>query len=279
MSPLKLQRYRHIALSLLLPLAPTLNAAEEMKPLWEAGFGPAGLYFPDYRGADHSSSYLLPFPYLVYRGDVLKVDRKGLRGLLFQSDKVWLDISLNGATPVDSDQNGAREGMPDLDPVFEIGPSLKVSLYHSDPLSVRFDLPYRYVYATDFSTLDAHGTVIHPNLTIDYDRDWSVGLTFGPLYASKPYHDYYYSVAPEYATAARPAYRAEGGYSGMRYTLGLSRRFKRWWVGAFVRYDDLRGAAFTDSPLVRQEDALMAGMSFAWVFGQSQQLVQVEEHD
>ena len=264
------------ALTLLL-FTPFTLAAEQVLPLWELGVGAAAIRFPDYRGSEQSRQYLLPFPSVIYRGDRLKVDRKGMRGLLFDSERVVLDISLDGAVPVDSDQNGAREGMPDLDAVFEIGPSLKISLYDSGPFEARLNLPYRYVYSSDFTRLDSHGTQFHPNLSFDYSGRWHLGLSLGPLYASQENHDYYYSVAPVYVTATRPAYQAEGGNSGMRYTLGWSRRYNGFWLGAFLRYDDLSNAVFRDSPLVTREDALMGGISFAWFFSRSARVVRVEE--
>lgn len=262
---------------LLLLLAVPALAAEKSLPLWELGVGAAAIRFPDYRGSAHSQNYLLPFPALIYRGDKLKVDRKGLRGLLFDSERVVLDISLDGAVPVDSEQNGRREGMPDLDATFEVGPSLKTTLYDSAPLELRFNLPYRYVYSSDFSYIDSHGTLFHPNLSLDYHGRWELGLSAGPLYGSTDYHDYYYSVAPEYVTSERPAYRAEGGFSGVRYTLSFSRRYNGFWLGGFVRYDDLNNAVFRDSPLVEREEAWMAGLSFAWFFKRSARMVRVEK--
>lgn len=257
--------------------SPFAFAAEKSLPLWELGIGAATMHFPDYRGSEQSHRYLLPFPAVIYRGDKLKVDRKGMRGLLFDSERVTLDISLDGAVPVDSDQNGAREGMPDLDAVFEIGPSLKFTLLDSEPFELRLNLPYRYVYSSDFNHLDSRGTLFHPNLSFDYRRSWNIGLSLGPLYGSQEYHNYYYSVAPEYVTTKRPAYQADGGYSGMRYTLGLSRRYNGFWLGAFIRYDDLNNAAFGDSPLLTQNHALMAGVSLAWFFQHSAKRVLVEE--
>jgi len=53
-------------------------------------------------------------PYVVYHGDILKVDRARVRGMLYHTDKTELDVSLNGSVPVKND--GARQGMPDLDP-------------------------------------------------------------------------------------------------------------------------------------------------------------------
>ncbi len=89
------------------------------------------------------------------------------------------------------------------------------------------------------------------------------------MYASEDYHDYYYEVQPAYATAARPAYDARAGYSGSRLTLTASRRYPRFWVGAFARYDSLSGAVFADSPLVKKQDSFMAGVGIAWILAES----------
>lgn len=260
-----------ILFTLLFGLTSTLTARE--LPLWEVGVGLGAMQFPDYRGADQSQRYLLPFPAVVYRGERLKVDDKGLRGLLFDSERVIVDISLDGAVPVDSSQNGAREDMPDLDATFEVGPSLKFMLYDDDRHEVRLNLPWRLVYSTDFRQLQSHGHLLHPHLSYDRRRDWNMGLSLGPLYASHAYHDYYYSVSASDATPERPAYQADGGYSGMRYTFSMSKRFKRVWLGGFVRYDDLRGARFEDSPLLRRDNSWMGGVTAIWFFHQSSRRV------
>lgn len=265
--------------SLLLLLAIQAQAAEETLPLWEIGVGTAAMRIPDYRGSAHTQNYLLPFPAVIYRGDRLKLDRKGLRGLLFDSERLLIDMSLDGAVPVDSDQNSLREGMPDLDATFEVGPSLKTILFNDNSLELRFNLPYRYVYSTDLTHLDSHGILFHPNLSIDYSGLWHLGVSAGPLYGSFDYHDYYFSVAPEYATLARPRYKAEGGFSGTRYSFGFSRRYSNYWLGGFIRYDDLSNAVFRDSPLIAQESSWMAGLSFAWFFKRSDKMVRVENSD
>jgi outer membrane protein len=101
--------------------------AEEL-PLWEAGLGFTGLSIPDYRGSDERHGYFWPIPYLIYRGDILRVDRKGMYGLFYHSQRLELNISLDGGVPVKSDRNSARIGMPDLDPTIQIGPSIEVCL-------------------------------------------------------------------------------------------------------------------------------------------------------
>jgi outer membrane scaffolding protein for murein synthesis (MipA/OmpV family) len=89
------------------------------------------------------------------------------------------------------------------------------------------------------------------------------------MFATKRQHDYFYTVDPLYATAGRPAYQASGGYSGMQLTMSLSKRFPTYWFGAFVRADWLQGAVFRDSPLVRRETTVAAGVAISWIFATS----------
>lgn len=259
-------------------------AGAEEKPLWELGFGFSALAFPDYRGSDDSRAYLLPFPYIIYRGDIIKVDRSGVYSRLFETDRAHLDLSVDGSVPSDSSKNSARQGMPDLDATFEIGPALEAWLWRScsGDCELQFRLPVRAVFSTDFSSIDARGISTHPNLNFDIKDigpggGWNFGVAAGPLYATERYHDYYYEVAPIYATSTRPAYDARGGYSGSRLTLALSKRFKHIWVGAFARYDTLSGVKFEDSPLVRSNHSFMAGLSVAWVFAVSERQVNVKD--
>jgi len=170
--------------------------------------------------------------------------------------------------------------MPDLDATFEIGPVLEVCLWQhcNGDRKLQFRLPVRAVFSTDFGTIASRGGSAHPNLNFDIKNigpngGWNFGMAVGPLYATERYHDYYYEVAPFYATPVRPAFDARGGYSGSRVTLALSKRYQHFWVGAFARYDTLNGARFEDSPLVRSEHAFMAGLSIAWIFAQSERLV------
>jgi len=249
--------------------AGTAARAGETAPLWEIGIGAAALHFPDYRGADQSRNYLLPLPYVIYRGKRLRVDREGIRGLLFRSERAVLDISADGAVPVNSNDNRARSGMPNLYPTVELGPSLDFRLNTSGDRTLRLRLPLRAVIATNLRHFHHAGWLFNPNLNLSWRGRWETSVALGPLFATRAYHDYYYSVPAAFATATRPAYSAHGGYSGMRLTLTASRRIHRYWIGAFLRYDDLSGAEFIDSPLVKRNSALMGGIGIAYVFDQS----------
>ena len=243
-------------------------------PRWEVGLGVVGLSIPDYRGSDRQRGYLLPLPYVQYRGDIFRIDREGAHGDLFKSDRLKLDVSLNAGPPAKSGQNGARSGMPDIDPTVEAGPSLHVFLARNETRDRTWSLrlPWRVAAATDLSHVQRIGWVFAPSLNFDVTGlagGWDIGVGAGPMYASEDYHDYYYEVQPAYATAARPAYDARAGYSGSRLMLTASRRYPRFWVGAFARYDSLSGAVFADSPLVKKQESFMAGVGIAWILAES----------
>jgi len=271
---------------LLLLGASVLPVHAELRPEWEFGLGATGFTFPDYRGSDESRGYLLPFPYVIYRGDILRVDRQGVRGVFFESDRVEFDVSLSGTPPVDSSKNRAREGMPDLDPTFEIGPRLNVILARdaSRDRALSFRLPVRAVIATDLSYADGQGVTAFPNLTYDarprfFEGRWRLGLQAGLLYATRHYHRYFYSVDERFATPERPAFSAPGGYSGASLAASLTRRFQKIWVGAFARYESLKGVAFEASPLMRRDYAFTAGIAAAYVFAESRNKVEVDVED
>lgn len=258
-------------------------AAAAEKPLWELGAGLSVLSFPDYRGSDHTGQYVMPFPYVIYRGEFLKADRNGIRGLLFNTDRVDLNVSVGASLPVKSNDNDARRGMPDLKPTLEIGPSLDLTLWRTDDRRYKLDLrlPVRTAITAESAM---RGENTQPTSRINLDvRDpfgqtgWNLGVLAGPMYGSTRNHQYFYSVDPQYATATRPAYQARGGYAGSQLLMAVSKRYDKLWVGAFARWDSLKGAVFVDSPLVRRDTYFAAGVGMAWVFGQSSKMVEADE--
>jgi outer membrane scaffolding protein for murein synthesis (MipA/OmpV family) len=255
-------------------LAIQVTAAKSSElPLWEVGAGLFPSTFPAYRGSEDQQYFLLPFPYLVYRGDYLRLDREGLRARVFDTDRLEINVSANASAPARSDDSNARAGMPDLDPAVEIGPSLNILLAElADKHTLKMRLPVRSVIATDLNGTEQAGWIFNPHLKLESDDvfgGWDAGLSLGPLFGSGTYHAYYYSVDPQYATATRPAYSASGGYSGTLALASLSRRLNRIWIGGFIRYDNLSGAEFEDSPLLETDHSLMAGIAIAWIFKQS----------
>jgi outer membrane protein len=250
-------------------------------PLWEVGLGAGAIAFEDYRGSNTTHAYPLPVPYVVYNGKFLKADRDGVRGTLFNQNWLEINLSFNLTTPVRNDRE--RSGMPDLRSTVEVGPSFDFHLFRSENRRVKFDLrmPLRYA-ATVESSPRIIGWTFSPRLNLDL-RDpfglpgWNLGLLAGPLFADHRYHDYFYSVAPQFATPSRPEFQAQGGYAGTQTLAALSKRYPKFWVGAYMRYDTLAGAAFVDSPLVQRKSYWTGGFGFAWMIRRSSQTVEIPD--
>lgn len=249
--------------------------------MWEFGLGAGAIAFESYRGSDTTHALPLPIPYVIYNGEFFKADRDGIRGTLFNQDRFEINLSFGLTTPVRNDP--IRSGMPDLRSTVESGPSFDLHLYRSSDAKLKFDLrlPLRAAATVEFSPHFV-GWTFTPRLNLDIEdplgfNGWRLGLLTGPLFANRRYHDYFYSVAPQYATATRPPFQAEGGYAGTQMLAALSKRYPKFWMGAYMRYDTLAGAVFLDSPLVQRQSYWTAGFGFAWIIRQSSQLVQAPD--
>ena len=255
----------------------SVTERDVQRPLWELGIGVAGLRLPDYRGSDESHAYLLPLPFIAYRGTFLKADRDGARALLLDSPRFKIDVSVAASTPTRSRDNAAREGMPNLPGTFEIGPNVNFTLFASAEQKLKLDLrlPLRAAITLQRSP-KAVGATFSPNLNLDLGGvggGWNVGLLAGPLFSDRKYNEHIYGVGAAFATPQRAAYTAHGGYAGWNALAATSRRFGNTWVGAFVRYDSLHGAVFEDSPLVRRTSGVTLGFGVSWVLTASSELV------
>jgi len=271
-----------LALAALLVATGAVHAAEE-RPLWEIGAGVAALSFPAYRGSDQSNNFLMPVPHFSYNGEFLKADRQGIRGSFFDSDRLDLTVSMALSAPASSEDITARKGMSDLKGSFEIGPQVDVTLWRSENRArfVKLLLPLRTAITLEGSPKDI-GWVFHPKLNMDITDlpgmpGWNLGMLAGPLFGDKRQHAYYYSVDSQYATPDRPAYEAKAGYAGMQYLVAFSKRFPKYWIGSFLRYDNMSGATFEDSPLMRKKDYVAGGIAITWILGESSTRVMVND--
>ncbi|MGB5518403.1 MAG: MipA/OmpV family protein, partial [Gammaproteobacteria bacterium] len=113
----------HLILLLLTAFYSASSSAQDMR--WEAGVGLVGIHLPLYPGSSQDAGYLIPFPYLRLESKYLDIDQ-GIESRLFRSNKVRLSLSGGLGVPVNSADSTAREGMPDLDLVLQVGPSLDV---------------------------------------------------------------------------------------------------------------------------------------------------------
>jgi outer membrane protein len=281
-APLKDRRHSLRCAAALLAAASWMHcAAAKEEPLYEFGLGLGAIVFDDYRGSDTAHGYPLPLPYFLYNGRFLKANRDGIRGTLLNQDRFEFNLSFDATTPVRNDHE--RNGMPDLRPTVELGPSLDLHLMRSADSRIKLDLrtPLRAAMTVE-SSPKVIGWTFTPRLALDLKaplgfEDWNLGVLAGPLFAERRYHAYFYSVAPQYATATRPVYQAQSGYAGTQFISALSKRFPKFWVGAYVRYDTLSGASFLASPLVQRKSYMSGGIGFSWIITKSSRLVEVPD--
>jgi len=267
--------YAALAAALLIPagLAHAFEPVESNLPLWEAGIGAAGFSTPAYPGADERSNRGLVLPFLIYRGKVFRADQGGIGARLLNTDKVEFDIGFSGSLPARSDDVDARRGMPDLGTLVEFGPRVKYKFADlGDGGRMRAELSSRAVIEAR-GGLRRQGWTAEPRLVWEKRGEgarWTMEAQLGAVFGDRRVNRYFYEVGSQYATADRPAYRADGGLVLVRTGL-----FGTWRVNpdvrvfGFVRYESYSGAANEDSPLMKKSTGTSAGVGLAWTFKRS----------
>jgi MipA family protein len=258
--------------SLFFPAQSFAQSAETAPEKTQLGIGMAALTFPAYRGSDQRSTWILPVPYLEYRGEFFQADREGVRGKLFDSERLELSVSASGSPPTREGRIDRRSGMPGLRPALEVGPQLSVLLSapQDKAMTLKLRLPVRQGVTLERQPRNT-GVTFSPNLNLDFANPlgWTggnLGLVAGPIFTSQKQNAYFYSVENQYAMPGRPAYQARSGYAGSQFLVSLSRKMGDWWVGSYVRYDNLQGAVFADSPLVATRHYVTAGFAVSYIF-------------
>src|SRR5690349_4660271 len=83
-------------------------ARAEHRPKWELGLGSVFYTQPDYIGSDEYRFHAYPFPWFVYRGSRVRLDRESMQTKIFGTDLIRLDLSASGQIGVDSGDNDRR---------------------------------------------------------------------------------------------------------------------------------------------------------------------------
>jgi outer membrane scaffolding protein for murein synthesis (MipA/OmpV family) len=248
--------------------------------LWELRLAAFGRYSPVYPGADDSDVTLLPIPIPVYRGSFLNFGEnldQVARGEVAETRRTRLGIDLDFTFGEDSADIAVRQGMPDLDFMFELGPELEIKLDSRTPEQGELLLAFQLRAGISFDGLDpsSRGFLLNPEL--EYRRDQVFGgdnllsLRFKPTWASEDYMDYYYEVEPAFATLERPAYDATGGYLGSRFTAALTRQINpRLVFGISASYYVHDGAENEASPLLVSDTGASIQAAFIWTLAESE---------
>jgi outer membrane protein len=277
MAPMRTHSLLALAAASFLPglAAAQAQPTERNLPLWEAGIGAAAFSTPAYPGADDRSNRGLVLPYLIYRGQVLRADQNGIGARLLDTDKLEFDIGFAGSLPAHADDVDARRGMPDLGTLVEFGPRVRDRFADlGEQGRFRVELPLRAVIEAR-GGLRRQGWTAEPRLVWEKRGEaarWTIEAQLGAVFGDSRINRYFYEVAPQYATAERPAYHADSGLmlvrTGLFGTLRLNPDLRMF---GFVRYESYAGAANQDSPLMKKNTGASAGIGFAWTFARSQQ--------
>jgi len=263
-----IKHIRYITGILIIVFSCKVNAMENR---WELGIGTTAFNLPLYPGSADDKSFIIPFPFFRIQTEYFEVN-EGVRSFFFETPDIRLNISADLGVPVSSDDSATREGMPDLNTVIQIGPSLEFifSGGRRQPHEFRFELPLRSAIATDIKSSENIGWVLEPRITYETLRPFKIGfayqLTAGLQYSSKEYHAYYYDVAESLSTSQRSAYTSDKGYSGFFTDLVINWREDDLIYFAFTRYKNLHNSSYEDSPLVEDMSYFSIGFGIAWVF-------------
>ncbi|MDO7083543.1 MipA/OmpV family protein [Pseudocolwellia sp. AS88] len=248
---------------------------DEALSLWELGVGGGAIEVANYPASSQRNSVVAAAPYVVYRGDIFRVgDGNGVRAVVVDKNNLEIGMSFGGAFAADSENGTAREGMPELDFLLEIGPQAiyKLKDYkfeNGGNARLNARLQFRSAFSTDFSTIDNRGYVLNPVITYQQRgrlfEGTALSTSIGMLFATERFHDYFYQVSDEFVTDTRPAYDAKGGYLGTRLALSVSFPMSdslRGFVGVGAQIHS--GSANEDSPLYEKDITYSASIGFVW---------------
>lgn len=253
------------------------GGAEEKLPLYEYGIVGLAARFPHYTGSDEYQTYVFPLPYFIYRGEVLRADRDGVRGIFWQTEKLEMDISLSGNPP--AGDNKAREGMDDLDGLGEIGPALNYYFHeYGERDAFYFQATVRAAFSFDFDdglSIGHEGyvsdlTLVYKNSQLFKEDKFRFHLSTGIRFADAEMHRYFYQVNAADVIPGRELYEAEGGYGGWQLSGSITRDLTpSLAVSCYGRWVNIEGAVFQDSPLVDADNNYFLGAMLVWKVGES----------
>ena len=254
-------------LALLLLAATRLHAEpvadKDLAALWEVQVVAFGQNFPAYPSSSDQNLTLLPLPFPVYRGKVLRFGESLedlASGRVLDAKRVKLSIDVGASFPEDSSKLNARTGMPDLDFLLQVGPELEVSLNGSADDDRELNLSMQLRGAVSFDGLDATGRGVVFNPELEYlVRDLlgpknELRFRVSSTWANSRYMNYFYGVTPDFATANRSAFDASSGYLNTEFLVGLNRKITdRLEFRGSVRLWINKGATNDASPLYERD--------------------------
>ena len=251
----------------------------EAPALYELGLGIGGTMDRHYPGSDQTRLVALPFPFGIYRGEIIQSDRGGTRARLMTATNFDVSVSASGAFPLKSSEDVARTGMPDIGWTGQLGPKLRLQLRNwDDGAFLRAGLSARAAFsANDFSSVMGRGFVYEAEVVYERPNTFNDQIDFfsalSSSFGSEKYLDYLYTVPAAYATAGRTAYQAHPGLLESSLEAGFSYRTlnKKHKFVISGQAGTLEGSSNLDSPLVKSRVDLTLAFAWVWTFFESKE--------
>lgn len=245
-------------------------------PLWEAGVVAGGLSQPAYPGADERVGLVSGLPFIIYRGELLRIDRGTVGVRALKTQRTELDVGFAASLGSHADQVEARRGMADLGTLVEFGPRLKIHLGNASEGKSwsRIQIPLRGVFdLNDHLAYRGLAGELQWVADIELPDEWVVTSNLGLLYGDQMLADTWYRVSATEALPGRPTYDARAGLIASRASLLVSHRYSNdVRLLGYLKFDSVTGSANHDSPLVRQEYGWTLGVALAWTMSHSDAL-------
>ncbi len=238
------------------------------KPKWEIGVAALGAYIFDYPGSNQNHFNAVVLPFGIYRSNLFNADQDGVRGKLARTNRLELNLGASAGFSTSSNKDTDRQGMPDLDYILEFGPSLEYKLGIWDRSTLTAVGQVRAAFAAHshirYISFTAEPQLVYVQRAFLHPR-MQLRLNAGPKFGFDGFNDYYYDVAPQYATATRPQYSSKNGYLytslGARLFFTVTPRLSTFVSGQILVGN---GSANADSPLYKTDFNYAVGAGFAY---------------
>jgi MipA family protein len=256
------------------PTDVVMPAVATRLPLWEAGVFGFAASQAAYPGSDERVNLIYGLPYVIYRGEYLRVDRGTVGVRAIKTERTELDVGFDASLGSRAEEVEARRGMDDLGILLEFGPRLKITLgdVSKGRTDSRIQLPLRGVFdASDH--FGFRGIAFEPQWVFDkrLAHGWQTSLNLGAVFGDQKLVDTFYRVLPAEATALRPSYDAKPGLIALRAGMFVSHAVSHdvRFFGV-IRLDSVNGSANYNSPLIRRDHGWFVGIGLAWALARSE---------
>lgn len=278
-------------LSLLLSLSGASSFAKESEKedgeaYWDYGIGLGAVHYEHYPSSNQFSDIALPGPTFQYRGKILRADdRDGAHLYLLKSQTFTVELAGAGYPALDSSNNRAREGMPDLPWMIALGPELVFKPNEN----WRMGLGVFQAISTDFKMTRFAGNIFEAKIKYQWDHahsSWSwispdlhvnsrVTLSFQS--GDKKFQALYFEVTPQQATAERPSYEAREGF--LSEELSYYQTFKSGRLSLFAggSLKSYANSVNRESSLHKSDFNVTAVLGVNYVLGESRRLAVPED--